>query len=128
MMTTEKNTPEKRTGLTRILYATKYSFEGIKATFATEAAFRQEILIACISIPLALVLPISFLFKAFLIASTIAILIIELLNTAIESIGNLVTQEFHPLVKRAKDMGSAAVMLGLTNLSIAWLFALLQVF
>ena len=128
MMSTNKNTPEKRTGLIRIVYATRYSLEGMKAAFATEPAFRQEILITCISIPLALVMPISFVFKAFLIGSTLVILITELLNTAIESIGNIVTQEFHPLVKRAKDMGSAAVMLSVINLSVAWLFALLQVF
>ena len=128
MMTTNNIRPEKRTGLMRIVYATKYSLEGMKATFATEAAFRQEVLITCVSVPLALVMPISFLFKAFLIGSTIALLIIELLNTAIESIGNMVTQEFHPLVKRAKDTGSAAVMLGLINLFVAWLLALLQAF
>jgi len=127
-MSTNKNTPEKKTGLIRIFYATRYSLEGMKAAFATEPAFRQEILITCISIPLALVMPISFVFKAFLIGSTMVILITELLNTAIESIGNTVTQEFHPLVKRAKDMGSAAVMLSVINLSVAWLFALLQVF
>ena len=128
MINTHKDIQGKKRGLLRILYAVKYSFEGMQATFSTEPAFRQEIFISCISIPLAILMPISFLFKAFLIASTIAILITELLNSAIEGIVDILSQEYHPLVKRAKDMGSAAVMISIINLSVAWLFALLQAF
>jgi diacylglycerol kinase (ATP) len=122
------NSPKKRRGLIRILYAIKYSLEGLSATFITEAAFRQEILIACILIPLALMMPLSLVFKAFLIVSTIGVLITELINTAIESTVNMISQDFHPLVKRAKDMGSAAVMLSIINLIVAWIFALFQIF
>ena len=127
-MNTNRDIPNKKTGLVRIFYALKHSLEGMNLAFKTEPAFRQEIILACISLPLAFVMPVSLVFKAFLMVSTIALLITELLNTAIESIANTVTQEFHPLVKRAKDMGSAAVLLSIVNLSVAWVFALLQVF
>jgi len=119
---------KKRKGLIRILYAIKYSLEGLSTTFITEAAFREEILVSCILIPLALIMPLSLVFKAFLIVSTIGVLITELINTAIESTVNLISQDFHPLVKRAKDMGSAAVMLSIINLIVAWTFALFQIF
>ena len=119
---------KKRKGLIRILYAIKYSLEGLSTTFITEAAFREEILVSCILIPLALIIPLSLVFKAFLIVSTIGVLITELINTAIESTVNLISQDFHPLVKRAKDMGSAAVMLSIINLIVAWTFALFQIF
>ena len=110
------------------MHAVRYSLDGMRAAFITETAFRQEILITFISIPLALIIPISFLFKAFLIVSTIFVLITELLNSAIESIVTILSKGYHPLAKRAKDMGSAAVMLSIINLSVVWLFALLQVF
>jgi len=119
---------KKRKGLIRILYAIKYSLEGLSTTFRTEAAFREEILVSWILIPLALIMPLSLVFKAFLIVSTIGVLITELINTAIESTVNLISQDFHPLVKRAKDMGSAAVMLSIINLIVAWTFALFQIF
>ena len=119
---------KKRKGLIRIFYAIKYSLEGLSSTFKTEAAFREEILVSCILIPLALIIPLSLVFKAFLIVSTIGVLITELINTAIESTVNLISQDFHPLVKRAKDMGSAAVMLSIINLIVAWTFALFQIF
>ena len=110
------------------MHAVRYSLDGMRAAFITETAFRQEILITFISIPLALVMPISSVFKAFLIVSTIFVLITELLNSAIESIVTILSKGYHPLAKRAKDMGSAAVMLSIINLSVVWLFALLQVF
>lgn len=120
------NNQKKIRGLKHIWQATLYSLDGIKTAFITEAAFRQEVIITSISIPLALMIPLSFVFKAFLIASTIGVLIAELVNTALESIVNIVSQGFHPLGKRAKDMASAAVMLSVINLGVAWLFALLQ--
>lgn len=120
------NNQKKNRGLKHIWQATLYSLDGIKTAFITEAAFRQEVIITSISIPLALMIPLSFVFKAFLIASTIGVLIAELVNTALESIVNIVSQGFHPLGKRAKDMASAAVMLSIINLGVAWLFALLQ--
>ncbi|MFH0813537.1 MAG: diacylglycerol kinase [Pseudomonadota bacterium] len=120
------NNQKKIRGLKHIWQATLYSLDGIKTAFITEAAFRQEVIITSISIPLALMIPLSFVFKAFLIASTIGVLIAELVNTALESIVNIVSQGFHPLGKRAKDMASAAVMLSIINLGVAWLFALLQ--
>jgi len=122
------NDQKKKRGLIHILHAVRYSLDGMRAAFITETAFRQEILITFISIPLALIIPISFLFKAFLIVSTIFVLITELLNSAIESIVTILSKGYHPLAKRAKDMGSAAVMLSIINLSVVWLFALLQVF
>lgn len=91
------NNQKKIRGLKHIWQATLYSLDGIKTAFITEAAFRQEVIITSISIPLALMIPLSFVFKAFLIASTIGVLIAELVNTALESIVNIVSQGFHPL-------------------------------
>ena len=121
-----ENGPKTRNGIAHILDALRYSLSGITAALTTETAFRLEIILACLSLPIASLLPLPLGYKAFLIVSTIGVLIVELLNTAIEYLVNMVSQDFSPLGKRAKDMGSAAVMLSIVNLSVAWLFALWQ--
>ncbi|MDH5483651.1 MAG: diacylglycerol kinase [Gammaproteobacteria bacterium] len=111
-------------GLTRILKATQYSAQGIKAAFVHEEAFRQEVLLSIILLPLAFWLGDTGLEIAFLIASIILLLIVEILNSAIEAVVDRIGMEHHELCGRAKDMGSAAVMFALLNLAVVWLLVL----
>jgi diacylglycerol kinase (ATP) len=109
-----------KTGVRRLIHALGYSAEGFGAAFIHEDAFRQLVLLALILIPLACFVHAPALARALLIASSIATLIIELLNSAIEAAVDHTSLERHPLAKRAKDMGSAAQMLGLINLAVVW--------
>ena len=111
-------------GLKRVWHALHYSLAGIKSAVQHEAAFRQEALLAAVLIPLALFLPASALGKSMMIASVLLVLIVELLNSAIEATVDYVSQDTHPLAKRAKDMGSAAVLLSLLNVAVVWLVIL----
>lgn len=116
--------PKGETGLIRIWHALHYSLAGIKSALKHEAAFRQEALLAAVLIPLALFLPASALGKSIMVASVLLVLVVELLNSTIEATVDYVSQEVHPLAKRAKDMGSAAVLLSLLNAAIVWLIIL----
>ena len=118
------NPETKRTGLSRLWHALHYSLAGLSAAYRHEAAFRQELILAAILIPVALVLPVNGIGKAMLIASVIGVLVVELLNSAIESTVDRISPERHELAKRAKDMGSAAVLLGLVNLVATWLLVI----
>ena len=118
--------PHKRkTGLRRAWNSLFYSIDGLKAAFAYEAAFRQEVVLAALLIPAALWLPASGLGKALMIASVLLVLIVELLNSAVEAAVDRISLEKHALAKRAKDVGSAAVLLALTNVVIVWALVLL---
>ncbi|MGE0087210.1 MAG: diacylglycerol kinase [Desulfococcaceae bacterium] len=119
--------PKPRTGIQRIWNAFFYSADGLRHAFVHEAAFRQEILLSCILLPAALLLPVSPLMKLLLIADNIIVLITELLNSAVESLTDKICSGFDPFAKQAKDMGSAAVLLSLINLGIGWGFALYSV-
>lgn len=112
------------TGLTRIINAFWYSLDGFRFAFRNEAAFRQELALAAVLIPLALWLPVSAVGKALMIGAILLVLIVELLNSAIETTVDHVSLERHPLAKYAKDMGSAAVLLSLLNALIVWLIVL----
>lgn len=112
-------------GLVRIRNALFYSLAGLAAAFRHEAAFRLEVLLAAILIPLALLLPVSGLGKALLIAAVLLTLIVELANAAVEAVVDRISLENHPLAKRAKDIGSAAVFVSLINLAAVWLLVLL---
>ena len=114
-----------KTGLRRVWNAMFYSTEGLKAAYRHEDAFRQEVLLALLLIPLALFLPTSGLGKALMIASLFLVLIVELLNSAVEATVDRVSLEHHRLAKRAKDIGSAAVMMSLANVAVVWLLVLL---
>lgn len=114
-----------KTGLRRVWNAMFYSIEGLKAAYRHEDAFRQEFWLAVVLIPLALFLPASGLGKALMIASVLLVLIVELLNSAVEATVDRVSLEHHRLAKRAKDIGSAAVMISLLNIVIVWLLVLL---
>ena len=101
-----------------------YSMEGLRAAYRHEDAFRQEVLLAIVLMPLALFLPASGLGKALMIASVFLVLIVELLNSAVEATVDRVSLEHHQLAKRAKDIGSAAVMMSLTNVVAVWVLVL----
>ena len=119
------SSPHKgKTGLKRIWNALFYSLDGFAAAFKYEDAFRLEVLLALILVPLAFSMHISGIGKALLIASVLLVLIVELLNSAIEAITDRVSLENHVLAKRAKDFGSAAVMLSVINVVVVWLLVL----
>jgi diacylglycerol kinase (ATP) len=113
-----------KTGLRRIWNALFYSFDGLKAAYLHEDAFRQEVWLALVLIPLALFLPASGTGKALMVASVLGVLIVELLNSAIEATVDRVSLEHHRLAKRAKDVGSAAVLFSLINVTVVWLLVL----
>ena len=117
--------PKSRSPLTRLWNALFYSLNGISAALRHEDAFRLEIILALVLVPIALQTPASGLGKAVMIASVLLVLIVELLNSAVEAVVDRISLEDHVLAKRAKDMGSAAVMIALLNVPVVWLLILL---
>ena len=113
-----------KTGIQRILNACTYSLDGLKAAFQYEDAFRQEIFVSAILIPVAFYLEPGSIGRALMIASVLLVLIVELLNSAMEAALDRISVENHPLIKRAKDMGSAAVMVALINVLVIWFLVL----
>lgn len=109
-----------KTGLKRVWNALFYSMDGMRAAFRHEDAFRQEVFLAGLLIPAALFTPASGLGKALMIAVVLLVLIVELLNSAIEATVDRISLENHALAKRAKDIGSAAVLLALINVPVVW--------
>lgn len=109
-----------KTGLRRLINAFGYSLEGFKAAYTHEDAFRQEVLLAIILIPLAVYLGQSPVEKALMIASVLLVLIVELLNSAIEAAVDHTSTEHHLLAKQAKDIGSAAVFIALAIAAVVW--------
>lgn len=109
-----------KTGLIRLWNAFRYSRAGFAAAYRNEDAFRQEVLLAAVLIPLAFFVSSSGLGRALLIGSVLVVLIVELLNSAIEATVDRISIEHHLLAKRAKDIGSAAVLLALVNLAAIW--------
>jgi len=107
-------------GLRRVLNATRYSLEGLLAAWRNEDAFRQEVLACIFLAPVALSLPLALVEKVALIAVLVLVLIVELLNSAIEAAIDRDSMEINPLGKRAKDLGSAAVMLCLLLAGSTW--------
>ena len=113
------------TGLRRVRNAFGFSVDGLRAAFKHEAAFRQELLLALVLIPAALVMPVSAAGKALMILTVLLVLIVELVNSAIEAVTDRVSLESHVLAKRAKDLGSAAVMVSLVAVPAVWATVLL---
>ncbi len=109
-----------KTGVRRVYNAWRYSLAGLRAAFVCEDAFRQEALLAALLIPASFVLPVSGVGRALMIASVVLVLIVELLNSAIEAVVDRVSLDRHHLSKRAKDIGSAAVLLALINVVAVW--------
>ena len=114
-------TMQKNTGLKRIILATGYSMQGIKSAFQNEAAFRQELILAAILIPIACIVDVSQLERILLIAPIFLVMIIEIINSAIEAVVDRIGSEKHELSGRAKDMGSAAVFIALILTAYIWI-------
>jgi len=108
-------------GLKRLTNAMKFSWHGVRAAYKHEEAFRQEVLLLIVAVPLALWLGDSGIEKGLMISSVLLVLIIEILNSAIEAVVDRFGGEMHELSGRAKDMGSAAVTLALLNAAVIWL-------
>ncbi|MDQ3259485.1 MAG: diacylglycerol kinase [Burkholderiales bacterium] len=115
-----------KAGLERIWLAFGFSAEGLKAALRNEDAFRQELILAGVLIPVAWFCHVPSYGKAIMIASVMLVLIVELLNSAVEAAVDRISFENHQLAKRAKDMGSAAVFLAIINVVIVWLVILLS--
>ncbi|HHV49949.1 MAG TPA: diacylglycerol kinase [Rhodocyclaceae bacterium] len=107
-------------GLTRLFNALGYSRDGLAAAWKHEAAFREEVLLLLLAVPLALYFGQDGLARALLIGSLLLVLIVEILNSGLEAIVDKASPEKHELAKRAKDMGSAAVLLALINAAVVW--------
>lgn len=116
--------PDKKTGVARIIAATRYSLEGLAATFRTEAAFRQELALAVVLVPLGLWLGPTGAAKAVMAGSIMLVLIVELVNSAIESLVDRFGPDWNAHAKKAKDAGSAAVFVALWNVAIVWALCL----
>jgi diacylglycerol kinase (ATP) len=114
-----------KTGLQRVLNAAGYSWAGLSAAFKHEDAFRQEVFLSLLLIPLALYLGDTGIARALMIAAVLGVLVVELLNSAVEAAVDRISLEHSQLIKRAKDMGSAAVMIALVNVVVVWTLVLL---
>ena len=120
--------PTAKTGLARIWAAFFYSLHGLKFAIRNETAFRQELSIIAPSLIVLLLLPFSSFWKGLLFFASILVLIVELLNSAIEAAVDLASPEYQILAKRAKDLGSAAVLLSIVLGIILWCTAILTIF
>ena len=119
-MTAGESPFKGETGLRRMISATQNSLAGLQEAVRCEDAFRQELALAVLLVPLALWLGSSAVERALLIASVLVVLIVELLNSAVEATVDRISFENHRLAKRAKDIGSAAVLLALLNAGCVW--------
>lgn len=119
---------QTKKGLPRLRSAFGYSLHGLRACYRNEEAFRQEVVLFFILLPILLILPVSGVTKIVLLLANTLVLIVELLNSAIEAIVDKVSPEFNSLAKRAKDMGSAAIFLCLLVAAAAWATALYSAF
>ncbi|EJG0912832.1 diacylglycerol kinase [Vibrio parahaemolyticus] len=112
------------TGVKRIIKATGYSIQGLKAAFKHEAAVRQELALLSIAVILACVVDVGMIERILLIGVVVLVLIVELINSAIEAVVDRIGVERHELSGRAKDIGSAAVMVALAFAAFTWLYIL----
>lgn len=112
-------------GLKRFINAIVFSYKGFKAAWTYEEAFRQEFIVALIAIPLAIWLGKNNIEVILLTASVVLVLVVELLNSAIETVVDRIGNEYHELAGRAKDLGSAAVMLTIMLAIVIWLLILI---
>jgi diacylglycerol kinase (ATP) len=118
------NPHKGRTGVERIAYAAKYSWQGLSTAVRSESAFRQEVVLAAMMLPAAWWLGRNWREVALLAGTVVLVLIVELLNSAIEAVVDRVSLDLHDLSKRAKDYGSAAVLLALVLCGATWAAAL----
>jgi diacylglycerol kinase (ATP) len=121
---TDSRALKGKSGLVRLINAARYSRDGLVEAWRCEDAFRQEVVLAIVLIPLALALPVTAVEKILLIGAVLAVLVVELLNTAIEAAIDRDSLEIDALGKRAKDYGSAAVLIALLAAGGTWLAVL----
>jgi len=114
-----------KTGMRRVWNAFHYSLAGLQAAYRCEDAFRQEVRLAAVMLPAAFLLPVGGVGRALMVASVLLVLIVELINSALEAAVDRVGLEDHRLAKRAKDIGSAAVLVALCNVAAVWASVLL---
>jgi len=119
---------KSKSGAKRVFAAFFYSMQGFRTAWKSEHAFRQELLLVIPASIVALLLPLPPLHKLALIAVLVLVLIVELINSAIEAVVDRISFEHHPLSKNAKDLGSAAVFLALSLAGVTWAVILLPVF
>ncbi len=119
-MSADTNPHKGRTGLDRIIHAAGYSWSGLKAAYLGESAFRQEVWLCVVATPLAFWLGRGWVQISLLLGSLVAVLVVELLNSAVEAVVDRVSYELHDLSKRAKDIASAAVLLSLLFAAGVW--------
>ncbi len=117
---------ESGSGFTRLFNAFGWSMAGLRSAFKHEAAFRQEVLLFLVLAPLAFWLGENGIERGLMLGSLLLVLIVEIINSAIEAVVDRFGPEHHPLAGRAKDMGSAAVFLALLNALLIWAFILFQ--
>lgn len=120
-----ENLQKKRTGMDRIIHAFGYSMQGIRATYQHEAAFRQEVMLLLFAFPLAFLLGDTLTESLLMIAAVLFVMIVELLNSAVESVVDRMGLEHHELAGRAKDQGSAAVLMAILVAIISWIAIIL---
>jgi diacylglycerol kinase (ATP) len=123
-MTARESPYKGETGVRRLINATRNSFAGFAEAVRCEDAFRQELLLAAVLVPVALWSGRSGVERALLAGSVVLVLVVELLNSAVEATVDRISFDNHRLAKRAKDIGSAAVMLSLANAGMIWLLIL----
>ncbi|MCG9696989.1 diacylglycerol kinase [Shewanella sp. Isolate11] len=120
--------PENNHGIKRVFRATGFSMQGLKQAWQSEAAFRQELVLALIMLPIAVLLDVSNVERILLIMTVLIVLIVELLNSAIEAVVDRIGDEIHPLSGQAKDIASAAVFISLTLCGLTWLMIIWPIF
>ena len=111
---------KSKSGLKRLLNATKYALSGLKLAFTHEAAIRQEAALMVVMIPLGLYLGANPVEKVLLVAVVVQVFIVELLNSAVEAAGDHTSLEAHPMAGRAKDIGGAAVFVSIVQVAVVW--------
>ena len=107
-------------GFGRVVNAWRYSLDGLAGAWRTEGAFRQEVICAAILIPIACLVPVPILERALLIAAVLMVIVVELLNSAMEAAVDRISLDRHPLSKKAKDTGSAAVLVAIVIAMLVW--------
>lgn len=117
------NIPPKNKGISRIIAAFFYSMSGLRSAIMNEAAFRQELFLFLMLLPVIIFLPVTGYLKCILLIANTIVIIVELLNSGIEAIVDMVSPEYNILAKQAKDMGSAAVLISLILAATLWGYA-----
>lgn len=116
-----------KTGISRVIDATGYSMKGLKAAWINEAAFRQEVILTLIFTCVAFILPIDHIERILLISSLLLVVIVELMNSAVEAVVDRISDEWHELSGRAKDIGSAAVFVALALALLVWVSVIVNI-